>query len=111
MQALLVTGITWICYYYQGLLAAQAAGYGGCMAIANVWLANRQVRIAIEVAKTSPGKEINILYASAVQRFILVLTLFAVGMGVIHLPPVPLLISFTVAQVGYFFGGRNPTER
>lgn len=109
IQALLSSVVGWFFYFYQTPLAGQAALYGGCMAIFNVWITHRRVRTAMEVAKISPGKETTILYIAAVQRFVFTLAFFSVGMGWFALPPIPLLIAFSIAQVAYFFSGQLNT--
>lgn len=91
--------------FAQGGGAAQATAYGGAVAILNSWLLGRRVLRASEVAKTHPGQETMVLYVGVVQRFVVVLTLFGLGMGWLGLQPVPLLIGFAVAQLAYFVNG------
>jgi len=105
IQSLLVCGTAWIFYSYQELLAAQAALYGGSIVMLNVWLMKRWLKFAIAVGQQTPGKEVNILYLAAIQRFILTLVLLAIGMGGFQFPPIPLLLTFALAHLGYFFGG------
>lgn len=111
VQALLTSASGWFFYMYQDPLAGQSALYGGCMAIFNVWITHRRVLVATEVAKVAPGKETTVLYIAAVQRFVFTLVFFIVGMGWLTLPPIPMLITFSVAQVGYFFGGGTNTSQ
>lgn len=103
VQALLVSAVAWAFYFYQNQLAAQAALYGGCIVLFNVWMMDRRVRIAAKIAEINPGKEVRVLYAAAIQRFILTLVFFGLGMGWLHLPPIPMLIAFAIAQLGYLF--------
>ena len=42
-------------------------------------------------------------YKSALMRFVLVIALLALGMGVLKLPALAVLIGFIVAQTGIFF--------
>jgi ATP synthase protein I len=105
IEALLVSATAWAFYVYQGQLAAQSALYGGCMMMLNIWFMHRRLRAAFEIANTAPGREIKILYISAILRFIVMLILFMAGMGVLHLPPIPLLVTFAIAQAGYFING------
>lgn len=107
IQAVLISVIAWAFYFYQGQLAAQSALYGGCIVLFNVWMMDRRVRIAAKMAEISPGREIQILYAAAIQRFIFTLILFGVGMGWLHLPPIPMLMTFAAAQLGYFFNKKD----
>ena len=106
VQAFLVTGTAWFFYFYQHQLAAQAAMYGGCIVMFNLWLTNRRLRYAAQVARDYPGKEVNILYFAALQRFVFTLGFFILGMGVLAFPPVPLLIAFAIAHLGYLFNRR-----
>ena len=91
--------------FAQGAEAAQATAYGGGIAALNTWLLGRRVLRASEVAKTHPGQETMVLYVGVIQRFVVVLMLFGLGMGWLGLQPVPLLIGFAVAQLGYFVNG------
>lgn len=94
-------------YFYQGELAAESALYGGCIALFNVWVANRHLRSAMEIAKVAPGKEVTVLYIGIIVRFVSTLVFFVVGMAVLKLPPAPLLATFALAQVGYLFIGQK----
>jgi ATP synthase protein I len=102
MQLLIVAGIGWGFYAFQGISAAQAALYGGCMVMFNVWITNRRLHQAAEVAKIAPGKEIRVFYFAAVQRFVFTISFFIIGMGLLHLPPIPMVVAFAIAHLGYF---------
>jgi ATP synthase protein I len=105
IQSLLVAGMAILFYVYQGTLAAQAALYGGGIVMFNVWMMNRRIQAAIKLAKVAPGQEIKVLYLTAVQRFILTLIFLGFGMGGLQLPPIPLVATLAVAQLGYLFNG------
>jgi ATP synthase protein I len=94
-------------YYYQGQESAEAALYGGCMALFNTWLAQRRVRFAAEIAKAAPGRELTMIYIGAVERFIFTLIFFVAGMAWLKLEPIPLLAAFGIAQMAYMAGGRG----
>lgn len=111
VQTLLSCAVAWFFYFYQSPLAGQAALYGGCMAIFNVWITQRRMQVAVEIAKVSPGKETTVLYIAAVQRFVFTLAFFMLGMGWLLLPPIPMLVAFSSAQVGYFFSGQAGTSK
>ena len=81
--------------------AAQAAAYGGGMALLLAWMLGRRALRAAEAAKTHPGSETFVIYMGAIQRFVVVLVLFALGMGWLALEPVPLLVAFAAAQLGH----------
>jgi len=107
IQSLLIAGMVGIFYLYQGQLAAQAAFYGGCMVMFNVWLTHRRLQTAAEIAVIAPGKEVYMLYFVAIQRFVFTIIFFVIGMGLLKLLPIPLLIAFAVAHLGYLFSGRS----
>ncbi len=100
VQAILITGIAWFFYFYQNELAAQSALFGGFIVMFNVWITNRRIRSAAE----KPGTEVRIFYLVAMQRFIFTLSFFIIGMGLLNLPPVPMLVAFAVAHLGYLTG-------
>jgi len=102
VQAMLTTGIAWFFYFYQDQLAAQSALYGGCIVMFNIWLTDRRIRLAAEIEK--PGTEVKIFYLAAIHRFIFTLSFFVIGMGLLNLPPIPMLVAFAVAHLGYLAG-------
>lgn len=51
------------------------------------------------------------LYAGAVERFVVTLAGFAVGMGMLRLEPLAQIIGFAVAQLGYLAGARRHPPR
>lgn len=87
--------------------AAKAVLYGGALGIANSVLLARRVQRAGEAALGSPAGGMAALYIGAVQRFVLVLGGFALGMGVLGLAPLSQIIGFAVTQLGYVL----PTRR
>ncbi len=106
IQSLLVAGMAVLFYVHQGALAAQAALYGGGIVMFNVWMMNRRIQAAIELAKVAPGQEVRVLYLTAVQRFIFTFGCLVLGMGGLQLPPIPIVVALAVAQLGYLFNGR-----
>lgn len=109
IQACLVVGIAGI-FLLNGLEAALSAFYGGGLALASSVLLGRSLRAAGAAAQRAPKQGVWMLYFGAVQRFVLVLTLLAVGMGVFGLPPLPLIVGFAGAQVAFLIGGIGRTS-
>lgn len=81
-----------------GLRPAIAALYGGLVAMVLSWLLKRRVT---RVAGVSPGKSMMLLYLGVVQRFLLVLALFALALGVLKLDPLASIVGFGLGQLGY----------
>lgn len=79
-----------------------AAAWGGTIALLNAALMALVVRRATEVARAQPGAETGVLYMGALGRFALVAVLFAVGLGVLKLLPVPVIVGFAVVHGAFF---------
>lgn len=101
VQAALVLCCTIIAWIYYDYTAALAALYGGAVALINAWLLARRVKRVGEVVKTDPSKGMYTLFMGAVQRFVLVIAALALGLGVLKLGPVPMVLTFGVAQLAY----------
>lgn len=104
IQACLVAGVAGI-FLLKGPSAAISAFYGGGIALASSTLLGRSLTAASEAAHRTPKQGMWMLYFGAVQRFLLVLALLAVGMGLFGLPPLPLIVGFAGAQVAFLIGG------
>jgi ATP synthase protein I len=102
VQAILVVlcmvGAWWVAGSTDALMAS---GYGGVLALANTAMLARRVIRAGEIAKTDPRHSAYTLYFGAVQRFAFVLVGLVLGLGWLGLEPIPLLVSFAVAQLAY----------
>lgn len=104
IQALLVSFCVLGFGIGMGESALWSAAYGGAVAIVTSWLLGRRVNRASELAETDPARSAYALYFGAVQRFVFVLIALGLGLGLLKLPPLPLLVSFAVAQLGYVLG-------
>lgn len=103
VQMVLVLLVAGGSFWAWSVPGAQAALFGGLIAMLNTWIAGRKVRKAALVAKNSPGQEVTVLYIGAVQRFVLTLLLFIAGMAMLKLMPAALLLAFGLAQLAYLF--------
>lgn len=103
-QVCLVVGLAGL-FLLHGLNAAVSALYGGGVALASSALLGRSLKAAGQAAKRAPKQGVWMLYFGAVQRFVLVLGFFALGMGLFGLPPLPLIVGFAGAQVAFLIGG------
>jgi len=86
-------------YYGKTPLHGVAALYGGFVSLFVSWALGLSVIKATELAKDDPKTAMGILYGSAVLRFVLVLVLFGVGMGILGFNPIPLVITAVVAWI------------
>ncbi len=83
-----------------GPAAALAAMYGGGVALAGTWLLARRVRLAGAPVGGGAGGQLA-MYAGAVTRFVATLVLLAAGIGWLKLAPIPLILAFGLAQLGF----------
>ena len=108
IQATLVLVAIIATIYFLGLDHAAAALFGGCLAMANSVLLYRKLDSASSMAKDNPNAGMMTLYAGIIQRFVFVLGMFGVGMGLLKLNPVALVGAFGLAQIAYMiFGARQ----
>jgi ATP synthase protein I len=101
--ALVVVGF----HLQQGQAVALSALFGGSIALVNTLLLAWGVRRAGQTAEKNGTRGALTLYLGAIERFVFTLVGFLVGMGTLKLSPVPMLTSFAVAQLGYWFGARD----
>jgi len=108
IQAILVlVGIS-TSYYYLSDDGLLPAAYGGAIAVANTILLSRRLDTAGEMAKNNPDGGVLTLYLGVVQRFVFVLVMFGVGMGVLKLLPPPMLGTFALSQLAFMvFGSKK----
>lgn len=81
-----------------GWQAGIALIYGGLVVFANGGLQRWQQQRAAHIAGNDPAKNLRYLYRCAVERFVATVALFAAGLGLMALPPLPLLGGYIIAQ-------------
>jgi len=90
-----------------GAAQGRSALYGGMVAVTLTVLLSRGVRRAEVSAARDPQKSMVILYVGAVQRFVLALAAFALGLAVLKLEPMAVFIGFAAAQFSYLINARG----
>lgn len=101
-QLLLVGAVACGFFFAQGGTAAAGALYGGGVAAVVALLLGWRVQRAGEVGQADAQRGTLLLYLGAVERFVFVLVAVALGIGVLRLPPLPMIVGFAVAQLGFF---------
>ena len=91
----------------RGAEEAYGALFGGLIGVAVAFLLGRGVARATETARLDHKKSMLILYFGALQRFVLVLVLFAVGLKALGLAFIPMIAGFVGAQFAYATGMRR----
>jgi len=95
-----------------GSWAAISAFYGGLVSVASTTMLSRGVNRASVAAEKSAQTSQMILYLGAVVRFVLVLALFGIGLGVLELAPLPLIIGFVITQLVFvMMAGRQGRKK
>lgn len=105
IQSILIAATAGVFLVVKGYTEAQAAMYGGAIALLSAWMLARRMRMAELASQTGPQMGMQSLMIGAVLRFVVVLGLFALGMGWLELSPLPLIIGFAVAQVAFVVSG------
>jgi len=97
-----------VVFLTKGTWESLAAVYGGLVSICITLLLMRGFVRANEAAKTDPKRSMQILYVGAIQRFVLVIGLLALGIGLIKLDALAIMVGFALTQAGYFiYWGRD----
>jgi len=102
--ALLATTSTGFYILYGGFQAG-SAGFGGVMAAVNLGLLCWRQRRADKGRALSAGESIRVLYRTALERFVVIALLFALGLGVWRLDPLAVLAGFATGPLALLFMG------
>lgn len=86
---------------------ALSAFYGGLIGVIIAFLLGRGVVRAAVAAGQDHKRSMLILYVGAVQRFVLVLVLFGVGLKGLNLAFLPMIAGFAGAQLAYLANARR----
>jgi ATP synthase protein I len=92
-----VTSIVFFTIY--GGFQAGSVWFGGLTATLNIGCLLWRRQRAEAGRALSAGKSLRLLYRSALERFVLVALLFALGLGALKLDPLALLTGFVVGQL------------
>lgn len=85
----------------EGGWSAVSAFAGGFISLTVSLLLRRGVLKANEIAQEDPKRGMIVLYAGAVQRFVVVLALFGLGLGLLDMAPLATVVGFCCAQLAY----------
>jgi ATP synthase protein I len=89
---------------------AGSVWFGGAIAAANLVLLEWRRRVADTGPALSAAASLRLLYRTALERFVLAATLFALGLGVLQLDPLALLTGFIVGQTALILTGTGKTD-
>ncbi len=110
LQLLLIAITSAVFFMIYGGFQAGSAAFGGICACANRLLLEWRRHKADSGRALSAGQSMRLLYRTALERFVLVGVLFALGLGVWQLDPLALLTGFIVGQTALVFTGTGKTN-
>lgn len=97
--------ITLLFTLIDGLSGFLAALYGGVMVIINTLLLLWHSARAERLEQQDTGQNFRIIVRCAIERFVITVALFALGLGRLGLEPLPLLSGFAAGQLLFIIGG------
>ena len=103
VQALLITITAVVFFILNGAFLAGSAVFGGSIACASTLLLEWRRRGADAGPALSAAASMRVLTRTALERFVLVVTGFVLGMGVWELDPLALLTGFIAGQVANLY--------
>jgi len=89
----------------QGLAPAKASLYGGLMALFNTGLMILHEKRAAHCSDNEAQRIVKHMYLCVVERMVLTLVLFVVGLVALKLLPLQLMLGFIAGQVAAFLNG------
>jgi len=100
-QALIMLLTAGIIGLIHGYYSALSALYGTLVAIIITFLRGWRMQRFTIPSTMSPSWELAYIYFGALERFIGVVVGMGLGMGWLRLPPVPIIVGFSLAQLAY----------
>jgi len=105
IQAFMVVAAAGIGYLYGGLAAAQGALFGAGIALSNTLLLAWRMRRGQRHLHADAQRHLRSFYFSTLERFVVVGSLLAIGIGALQLSPLPLLVAFVAGQMAWMISG------
>lgn len=104
MQGALVLAAATLVGAIYGQANALAVIFGGLVALANSVLLAWRMRAAKRRVNTVVQQDLRMLYRTGMERFVLVVALLALGMGVLKLGSPALIAGFVLGQLAWLVG-------
>ena len=82
-----------------------AALFGGVIPVSGTLLVIWHSLRAEKLNSKETGDNLRVLYRCAIERIALVVLLFALGLGILNLEPLPLIAAFVIGQMVFVMGG------
>ncbi len=107
--ALVILGML-LFYFLMEQETVIASLYGGVVAVTHTVLLSKRLISAGDMANDNPEAGILNLYLGVIQRFIFMLVMFGVGIGILKLNPPAMIGTFALAQVAYMIYGTKRSQ-
>ncbi len=104
-QIIMVGLITAVLASFDGFLAAKSSLFGGMIVLMNTGLMMLHDKRAARQAPDDAQRILKYVYLCAVERLVLTLVLFAIGLVALKLMPLQLLLGFIAGQLAAFLNG------
>jgi ATP synthase protein I len=104
LQLLLLAVTSAVFFVYDGGFQAVSVWGGGVIAMTHTLLLEWRRGCADNGRALSGGESLRLLYRTALERFVLVVLLFALMLGVLQLDPLALIAGFIVGQLALVAG-------
>ena len=88
-----------------------SSGFGYLIAVVNAILATRCAQRDTEAKERTPEQSLAALYICVLQRFVMAVALFAIGLGALALTPFALLAGFIAGQLIMVIIGTQQLKR
>jgi ATP synthase protein I len=103
IQVALIATAAIVIFLKTGTDSGLATLYGGAVSIAGALVGGWRIKIATDETATDNTLRMAEFYKATFFRFVVIVALLALGMGVLKLEALGILIGFIAAQLGYFF--------
>lgn len=97
-------------FMLDGVVPAGSVWFGGGIAAVNLLLLEWRRRAADAGPALSAAASLRLLYRTAMERFVAVVALFALALGVLRLDPPALLAGFIAGQVALVMTGTGKSD-
>jgi len=104
LQLLLLAAASAAFFVYYGGFQAVSVWGGGVIAMTHTLLLEWRRSCADSGRALSGGESLQLLYRTALERFVLVALLFALALGVLKLDPLALIAGFITGQLALVAG-------
>ena len=98
--ALIVATFAWFVFDFAVLLASL---YGAFIALSGSLISSWRISRAGRVGINEKQQGYIEIYLGAIQRYILTLVLFAIGIGGLQLSAIAMIVTFSIEQLAYLF--------